>query len=85
MNSVYIRVYADAPHAANDVLSSQLGSVILSADKTNGCHIIDFASNKSDHVVRFIMGGDTYVFVDAFHSTFPVSADLKETFTKNCQ
>lgn len=75
--TVHLRVYADASHATNDDLSSQLGYLILLADASNACHVIDYASRKSRRVVRSIMGGETCALLDAFDAAFAVSADLK--------
>lgn len=76
LESVHIRVYSDAAFATNDDLSSQLGFLILLADENDRCHIIEYASKKSKRVVRSIMGGETYAFMEAFDAVYSLKDDL---------
>lgn len=46
-------------------------------DDSNACHILDYASRKSKRVVRSIMGGEVYAFMDAFDMAFVLKKDLE--------
>lgn len=75
-HSLELRVYADASFACNDDLSSQLGFIILLCDNMNRAHVLDYASKKSKRVVRSIMAGEVYAFMDAFDTAFSIAHDL---------
>lgn len=77
LDELHIRAYADASYATNDDLSSQLGYIVLLCDNSNACHVLDYASKKSKRVVRSIMGGEVYAFMDAFDMAFVIKKDLE--------
>lgn len=76
-SELHIRAYADASYATNDDLTSQLGYLVLLCDHSDNCHVLDYASRKSKRVVRSIMGGETYAFMDAFDLAFVIKTDLE--------
>lgn len=78
VDSLHLRVYADASFATNEDLSSQLGYVVLLCDETDRCHLLDYTSRKSKRVVRSIMGGEVYDFMDAFDLEFVMRSDLEK-------
>lgn len=56
IKSLHLRTYSDAAFATNGDLSSQLGYIILPADSSNRCHILHYASKKSNHVYQIHYG-----------------------------
>lgn len=82
LESVHLRIYADASFSSNDDLSSQLGWIILLCDEANNCHVLDFSSKKSKRIVRSIMGGEVCAFVDAFDYAFMMMKDLNTMLGK---
>lgn len=83
--SIHLRVYADASFSTNDDLSSQLGYIILLADRDGYCHVLDYSSKKSKRVVRSIMGGEVCAFMDAFDSVFALAADLEMVYGRKLE
>lgn len=49
-------------------------------DRNNVCHILDSTSQKSKRVVRSIMGGGVYAFMDAFDIAYVLKKDLDMMF-----
>lgn len=82
IDTVHLRVYADASFASNDDLTSQLGFLILLCDDENKFHVLDHSSRKSRRVVRSIMGAELYAFTDAFDTVANIAADLSKAFAK---
>lgn len=76
VDTVHLRVYADASHATNDDLSSQIGYLVLPADASNASHIIDYSSRESRRVVCPIMGRGICAFLGAFDAAFSITADM---------
>lgn len=82
IDTIHMRVYADASLRSNDDLSSQLGYLVLLCDKDNRCHILDYGSKKSRRVVRSIMGGELYALTDAFDISRTLSIDVSKAIGK---
>ena len=76
--SLHLRVYADASFANNNDLTSQLGYIILLADKFGKCNILHYASYKSRRVTRSVLGAEIYAFADAFDYAYVIRHDLEE-------
>lgn len=57
-NSLRLVVYTDAAFATNKDYSSQLGYLILLADKQNRCNILHYCSYKSRRVARSVLGSE---------------------------
>lgn len=75
--TLHMRVYSDASFASNDDNSSQLGYIVLLADKQNNCHVLAYSSKKSKRVVRSIMAGEVFAFSAAFDHAFVIQHDLR--------
>lgn len=75
--TVHLRSYADASHATNDDLFSQLGYLILLVVASIACHAIDYGSQKACRIVGSMMRGKTCALCNAFDAAFGVSTDLK--------
>lgn len=65
-NYLSIRLYSDADFASNDYLSSQIRYIIPLCDEESMCHVIDYRSNNSKTIVRFIMRSEVYASSDSF-------------------
>lgn len=76
--TVHLRVYADSSFATNDDLSSQLGYIVLLWDGEDQRHLLDYASRRSKRVIRSIMGGETYAFMDAFDMEYAIRNNFSE-------
>lgn len=46
-------------------------------DDNNQCHIIDYSNKKSRRVVHSIMGGELYIFTEAFDAGFTLVNDIR--------
>lgn len=58
-------VWLDGSFTTNKDGTSQVGYVIFMADEENKAKIIDYARNKSQKVVRFVLGAATFCLADA--------------------
>ena len=76
--SLHLLVYADASFANNSDLTSQLGYIILLADKFGKRNILHYASYKSRRVTRSVLGAEVYAFADAFDYAYVIRHDLEE-------
>eukprot|EP00173_Palmaria_palmata_P005315 Plantae.Rhodophyta-Palmaria_palmata.ctg9188.p1 GENE.Plantae.Rhodophyta-Palmaria_palmata.ctg9188~~Plantae.Rhodophyta-Palmaria_palmata.ctg9188.p1 ORF type:complete len:200 (+),score=23.27 Plantae.Rhodophyta-Palmaria_palmata.ctg9188:260-859(+) len=76
-DSLHLRVYSDAYFAGSVDLSSQLGFIILLADKHNRCQPIAWSSHKSKRVTRSITGAEKMALADAFDSAYLLKHDLQ--------
>lgn len=76
-DSIPLRVYSDASFANNDDCSSQLGYLVVLANNTINCHILDFKSKKSKHVLRSIISGETLAVMNAFDAVYIISGDME--------
>ena len=76
--SLHLRVYSDASFANNADLTSQLGYIILLADKYGKCNVLHYASYKSRRVTRSVLGAEVYAFADAFDFAYVIKHDLEE-------
>ena len=62
----HFRPYADASFATNYHKSSQLGYIVLLADKFENANILHYISHNSKRVASSVLGAETYAFADAF-------------------
>lgn len=72
MSTVRIMCYSDISSANNADSSTQLGYCIFLVDHMGKSTWIHFISYKSKRVLRSILGGQTYVFVDAFDVAYKI-------------
>lgn len=76
-DSLYLRVYTDSSFADNDVLSTQLGHIVLLCDASGRCNVIHYSSHKSRRVVRSVLGGEVYAFADEMDVGLTLKHDLE--------
>lgn len=67
---------SDAPSANEDDLSSQLGYIMIFTEDSGRGIIISYASLKSKHVVRSVLGAETYAFADSFDQVYAICEEL---------
>lgn len=70
--SLHLIVYADASFASNNDLSSQVVYIILLCDASAPCNVLNFASKIFKRVVRPIMVGGAYAFIEVLDTSFVV-------------
>ena len=75
--SLHVRAYTDASFSTNPDHSSQLGYILLLADKLDNACVLHYASYKSRRVVRSVLGAETYAFADAFDFAYCAKIDLE--------
>lgn len=75
--SLHIRAYADASHAGNMDLSSQLGIVVTLCDKNNQCSVIGYKSYKCRRITRSAIASECHALADAFDYAFMLKHDLE--------
>ena len=80
--SLPIVTFDDASFSNNADGSTQLGYLILLADKTGNANVLQFASYKAKRVVRSVLSGETIAFADAFDSSFTLRHDLQNIIGK---
>ena len=76
--AVKVRVKAEDSFADKADLTSQLGYIILLADKFGTCNILHYASYKSRRVTRSVPGAELYLFYDAFDYAYVMHQDLEK-------
>ncbi len=76
--SLHVRIYTDASFSINFDQSSQLGYIVLLADKHNNAFVLHYASYKSRRVVRPVLGAETYAFAEAFDLAYFAKTDLEK-------
>ena len=77
LDSIRIIVYSDGSFNGNPDGSSQVGYLIFLADKNNNTNLIDYASIKSQRVVRSVLGAETLGLADACDAAIMIQHDLK--------
>ena len=75
-NSLRLAVYTDAGHCNVHDGSSQLGVLVLLADKHNNCSVIFFSSKKSKRIVRSTTAAEALAFANGFDISYAIQADL---------
>lgn len=70
-------MFNDASFAGNNDLSSQLGYVILLADKNDYCQIIHWSSHKLKRVTRSVLGSKVMKFADGFDRAYAIKAEIQ--------
>lgn len=77
LSSLHIKAFSDSSFANNDDKSSQLGFIIVLADKLDNCNVLYFSSHKSRRIVRSVLGGEVYAFADSFDVAYTLKRDLE--------
>jgi len=77
VDSLRMLVYVDASYNNTTNNRSQLGYIILLADKTDRCSILHYASLKCKRVTRSSMAGETLAFSHGFDSAYLLQHDLQ--------
>lgn len=80
--SLRIAVYTDAGHCNAADGSSQLGYLVLLADKRNRCSIIHYSSKKSNRIVRSTTAGESLAFANGFDAAYAIQADIARMLQK---
>lgn len=62
---------------SNNDLNYQLEFVVILCNHSDRCHVTEYSSRKSKGVVRSIMGGAVYSFMDAFESAYVIRKELE--------
>lgn len=75
--SLYLLVYTDGSFA-NNGLESQIGYVILLADKTGHASILHFSSTKAKRICRSALTAEALSFVAGLDFAYMLKADLQE-------
>ena len=82
IDSLRILVYVDASHNNRENNRSQLGLLILLADKTDRFSFLQYTSYKSRRVTRPGMAGEKLAFVDGFDCALLLRHDLMRLFAR---
>lgn len=77
LSSLRLLVYSDSSFNNREGNKSQLGYIIILADETNNCCILQYSSKKSHRVTRSSMAAETLAFVDAFDNAILTKHDLR--------
>ena len=82
VNTLRLNVYSDSSFADNIDCSSQLGHIIVLADKADRCSVLHFQSQKSRRVTRSSAAAETLSFAHAFDHAFIIKHDLERILRK---
>jgi hypothetical protein len=81
-NSLRVDVHSDASFAGNSDMSTQIGYIIVLADKHNTCHVLKFSSTKSRRIVRSTLGAEAIALATGFDAAFVLREDLRRMIGK---
>ena len=81
--SLHLRIYSDSSFANAANLHTQLGFIVCLSDASNRCNILTYTSYKSRRIVRSVLGGETYAFVDAFDTGFILRHDISRILNRD--
>jgi hypothetical protein len=82
LDTLFIRVYADASFGTNRDGSSQLGYCIVLMDKTGRFSLVKYRSGKFYRVTHSAMAAETCAFAEAFDAAFVVKHSLEQLLGK---
>lgn len=85
MNSIRFVLMTDSPFANAEGLNSQLGYLILVADRKNNCNILYYGSNKCKRIARYVMAAEIQAFVLGFDYAYAVKNFVKEIIGRTIQ
>lgn len=74
--TLHVLVYFDASFVSNEGMSQQMGYMILLCDDADRCHVFEFASKKFIRIIRSVMVGELYAFVERFDVSMPIATGL---------
>jgi len=77
VNTLRIAVYADSSFNNRENARSQLGYIIILADASNKCCIIQYSSRKSRRVTRSTSSGEAFALTDGFDAAYVLRHDLQ--------
>ena len=77
LRSLFLVTYTDTSFQNNHEYRSQLGFIILLADKFNHCCVIHYSSHKSKRVATSSMAAEALAFADGFYNSFIIKHDLQ--------
>ncbi len=78
LESPHVRAYTDASFSTNTDHSSQLGYIVLLANKHDNACVLHYASYKSRRVARSVLYAETYAFASAFDFAHCAKPDLEK-------
>lgn len=70
-------MYPDASFAENSNITSELGYIVMLADKSEKCIVLHFASYKGRRVCCSVLGAEFNAFGDAFDYAYVISHDIE--------
>jgi hypothetical protein len=70
VDSLYLLVYSDVSFKSRPDGSSQIGFVMLLADKFDTCAVLSYSSSKCSRVVMSSFAADTLAFTEGFDVAF---------------
>ena len=76
-SSLRIKVNTDASFANNADCSCQSGHIILLADASDRCNILQYRSHKSRRVTRSVLGGEVYAFAEGSDNAYIIPHDIE--------
>lgn len=82
VDSLRLACYTDAGHCNAAEGRSQLGYIIVLADKSNRCSILAFSSKRSRRIVRSTTAGEGLAFADGFDFCYATREDLQKVIGK---
>lgn len=74
--SLHLRTYLYTASSTNKGLLFQSGYIILLADSSDRCHILNDTIRKSKRVMKSSNSGETYMFIEVFGTTCSIRHDI---------
>ncbi len=76
--SLHVRALTDASFSTTPDHCSQLGCIVVLADRHDNDFVLHYASYKSRRVARSVLGAEMYAFADAFDFPYCAKAYLEK-------
>jgi hypothetical protein len=78
VDSLHLLLYTDASYKSRPDGSSQIGYVMLLADKSNICAVLSYSSSKCSRVVMSSFAAEALAFTEGFDIAFATRAEMTE-------
>jgi hypothetical protein len=83
LDSLQLIVFTDASFANNKDLSSQIGFIIVLADKNNQANILHWSSIKCKRITRSVLAAELYAMAHSFDKGMVIKTTIEKILNKS--
>src|SRR6266480_5240874 len=83
LDSLQLIVFTDASFANNKDLSSQIGFVIVLADRNNQANVIHWSSIKCKRITRSVLAAELYAMAHSFDKGMVIKITIKKILSRS--